>query len=82
MPNFDFMNAQMPQWQQMGDEQQQMGNAVSPFADALKKRMNQPKPSGPFNAPAEPSFSGMLGGSGGVLGSPAPKKGGLMGKSF
>ncbi len=78
MPDF---NPQMPEWLNMGDDQQQMGNAVSPFADALKKRMNQPKPSGPFNV-AEPSFSGMLGGGGGVLGSTAPKKGGLMGKSF
>lgn len=58
MPNnmFDYMrpdfeaDMQLPEWHQMAEQGQPLN--ISPFVDALKKRMNKPADSGNLGAAA------------------------------
>lgn len=62
-PDFEA-EMRLPEWIQMGgDQQQQQSPDVSPFVDALKKRMMRPPESGNLGA----SMGGMI----------KPKSGGM-----
>lgn len=62
-PDFEA-EMRLPEWVQMGGDQQQQSPDISPFVSALKKRMMKPPDSGNLGA----SMGGMMkGGSGGGM---------------